>query len=115
MFVIDVAKCSGCHSCQIACKDEHVGNDWTPITKPQPDTGQFWVKLTERVKGTVPKVKVAYPPHRCMHWDQAPCAVDVKDGKIVRVRPLHYDWKYDFKDVNPWKFEQLLERECVGG
>jgi hypothetical protein len=50
-----------------------------------------------------------------MHWDQAPCAVDVKDGKIARVRPLHYDWKYDFKDVNPWKFEQLLERECVGG
>ena len=22
-------------------------------------------------------------------------AVDVKDGKIVRIRPLHYDWKYD--------------------
>ena len=23
-----------------------------------------------------------------------PCATDVKDGKIVRIRPLHYDWKY---------------------
>jgi trimethylamine-N-oxide reductase (cytochrome c) len=21
--------------------------------------------------------------------------VDVKNGKIVRIRPLHYDWKYD--------------------
>lgn len=21
-------------------------------------------------------------------------AVDVKNGKIVRIRPLHYDWKY---------------------
>ena len=21
-------------------------------------------------------------------------AVDFKDGKIVRVRPLHFDWKY---------------------
>ena len=20
---------------------------------------------------------------------------DVKDGKIVRIRPLHYDWKYE--------------------
>ena len=29
----------------------------------------------------------------------SPCAVDVKDGKVIRVRPLHYDWKYDFKDV----------------
>jgi molybdopterin guanine dinucleotide-containing S/N-oxide reductase-like protein len=32
--------------------------------------------------------------------------VDVKDGKIIRIRPMHYDWKYDpQKDMNPWKFE----------
>jgi len=32
--------------------------------------------------------------------------VDVKDGKIVRIRPMHYDWKYDpKKDMNPWKME----------
>jgi molybdopterin guanine dinucleotide-containing S/N-oxide reductase-like protein len=31
------------------------------------------------------------------------CAVDVKDGKIVRIRPFHYDWKYDKKEFNPWK------------
>ena len=73
VFVIDVARCNGCHNCQIACKDEHVGNDWTPIAKPQPEIGQFWLELTERVRGTVPKVKVAYRPHLCMHCDQAPC------------------------------------------
>src|SRR3990172_566784 len=33
----------------------------------------------------------------------APCAVDVKDGKIVRIRPLHYDSKYDPKQFNSWK------------
>ena len=27
----------------------------------------------------------------------APCAVDVKDGRIVRIRPMHYDWRYDLK------------------
>jgi trimethylamine-N-oxide reductase (cytochrome c) len=32
--------------------------------------------------------------------------VDVKDGKIVRIRPLHYDWKYDRKNLNPWKFQR---------
>jgi molybdopterin guanine dinucleotide-containing S/N-oxide reductase-like protein len=34
----------------------------------------------------------------------APCAVDVKDGKIIRVRPMHYDLKYDKKEIHPWKF-----------
>lgn len=37
---------------------------------------------------------------------------DVKNGKIVRLRPLHFDWKYDKKDFNPWKMEvrgHLLE------
>jgi hypothetical protein len=35
-----------------------------------------------------------------------PCAVDVKDGKAVRVRPLHYDWKYDLSKFNLWKIER---------
>jgi molybdopterin guanine dinucleotide-containing S/N-oxide reductase-like protein len=36
----------------------------------------------------------------------APCAIDSKDGKIVRIRPLHYDWKYDPKKFNPWKIRK---------
>ena len=31
--------------------------------------------------------------------------VDVKDGKIIRIRPMHYLWKYEEKDLNPWKME----------
>jgi tetrathionate reductase subunit B len=73
VFVIDVGICNGCYSCQIACKDEHVGNDWTPIAKPQPDTGQFWLKLEENIRGTVPKVKMHYVPLICQHCDNAPC------------------------------------------
>jgi len=44
----------------------------------------------------------------------SPCAVDVKDGRVIRVRPLHYDWKYDFKDVNPWKFEKNGKTLAMG-
>ena len=29
----------------------------------------------------------------------------VKDGKIIRIRPMHYDWKYKKEDLNPWKME----------
>ena len=46
----------------------------------------------------------------------APCAVDVKNGKILRIRPLHYDSKYDSAGFNPWKitkngktFEPLMK------
>jgi len=31
--------------------------------------------------------------------------VDVKNGKIVRIRPLRYDWKYKPEEFNPWKIE----------
>jgi anaerobic selenocysteine-containing dehydrogenase len=31
--------------------------------------------------------------------------IDVKKGKVVRIRPLHYDWQYDRKQFNPWKIE----------
>ena len=72
-FVIDVAHCSGCYCCQIGCKDEHCGNDWTPYAKPQPDTGQFWLKINETVRGTIPKVKISYVPVLCQHCDNAPC------------------------------------------
>ena len=60
VFVIDVDLCVGCYACQFVCKDEHVGNDWSPIAKPQPDTGQFWMRLDEHIRGTVPKVEMHY-------------------------------------------------------
>ena len=65
VFCIDVAKCNGCYNCQLACKDEHVGNDWAPYAKPQPEIGQFWCKLQENVGGTIPKVKIHYISQLC--------------------------------------------------
>jgi len=34
------------------------------------------------------------------------CAVDVDNGRIIRIRPFHYDWKYDKKHLNPWKIKR---------
>ena len=31
--------------------------------------------------------------------------VDVKNGKVIRIRPLHFDWKYNKKAYNPWKMK----------
>ncbi len=32
--------------------------------------------------------------------------VDVKDGRIVRVRPMQYGWKYKKEEVRQWKMEK---------
>jgi tetrathionate reductase subunit B len=86
VFVIDVARCNGCYNCQIVCKDEHVDNDWSPYARPQPDTGQFWLKMTETTRGSIPKVKVTYRPVLCAHCDEAPCmeACPVQGGIYKR-------------------------------
>ena len=34
-----------------------------------------------------------------------PTLVDVKDGRITRIRPLDYEMNYDKKDFNVWKME----------
>jgi Fe-S-cluster-containing dehydrogenase component len=84
VIVIDVAKCHGCYLCQIACKDEHVDNDWSPYAKPQPDTGHFWLKVEEIERGTTPKVKVTYIPVLCMHCDNALCMSACEVKAIVK-------------------------------
>lgn len=84
VFIVDLSRCNGCYCCQIACKDEHVGNDWTPYAKPQPDTGQFWLGLKETVHGHVPHVKVSYVPQMCHHCDEAPCIAGCKAEAIYK-------------------------------
>ncbi len=84
VMVIDINKCNGCYNCQLSCKDEHVGNDWSPIAKPQPDIGHFWHKITEHVQGSVPKVRVRYMHDLCQHCDTAPCIPACKSQAFYR-------------------------------
>ena len=108
-LVIDITKCNGCHNCQIACKDEHVANDWSPYAKPQPDTGQFWTKVTDIVRGTVPKVKVTYQHDICQHCDDAPCvaqrerqAIYKRDDGIVIIDPDQCRGRRNCVDACPY-------------
>jgi Fe-S-cluster-containing dehydrogenase component len=84
IFVVDEGKCNGCHNCQIACKDEHCENDWSPYAKPQPNTGQFWIKVDEKTHGQTPKVKVEYISKLCNHCENAQCLTAAKDEAVYR-------------------------------
>jgi tetrathionate reductase subunit B len=127
VFIIDVARCNGCYSCQIVCKDEHVGNDWSPYARPQPDTGQFWLKLTETTRGTIPKVRVAYRPVLCAHCDEAPCisACPVEGGiykrhdGLVVINPMKCTGCKSCVDVCPYgaiyfNDDLNLAQKCTG-
>ena len=84
VFVIDVAKCTGCYDCQLACKTEHAGNDWMPYTKPQPATGHFWCKLEEHIQGKRPMLHYYYLSRRCNHCENPSCLGACPKGAITK-------------------------------
>ena len=83
-MVIDVAKCNGCYSCVLACKDEHCGEIFPGYAESQPMTGQFWINLLEKERGSYPKVKLSYTAITCMHCRNAPCINAAKDNAVYR-------------------------------
>jgi Fe-S-cluster-containing dehydrogenase component len=84
VFVFDASLCSGCYNCQLACKDEHCDNDWSPYAKAQPDIGQFWIKVQDYVQGTIPKVKVHYIATLCNHCAKPACMASCSSNAISR-------------------------------
>jgi len=83
-MVIDLTVCIGCYNCQISCKDEYVSNDWPPYSLSEPLAGQFWMHVTEKIRGNVPRVKMAYTPLPCQHCRNAPCITASTGGGVYR-------------------------------
>jgi Fe-S-cluster-containing dehydrogenase component len=93
-FLIDVDKCTGCYLCVIACKDEHVDSGYAPWTKPQPDTGHFWIDVRSLERGRIPRVRMTYLPLLCQHCANAACikacpedAIKRRDDGLVWIDP----------------------------
>jgi Fe-S-cluster-containing dehydrogenase component len=81
---IDVDKCTGCHNCFLACRDEYYGNDYPGYSAAQPLKGQFWMQIKEVERGTYPKPKLDYIPTPCMQCQSAPCIDAALDGAVYR-------------------------------
>jgi Fe-S-cluster-containing dehydrogenase component len=83
-LIIDVEKCENCNNCFLACKDEHVDNDWPGYAASQSGQGQSWINIHGKERGEYPFIDVAYLPVPCMHCDDAPCIKAAKDGAIEK-------------------------------
>jgi Fe-S-cluster-containing dehydrogenase component len=83
-LIIDIEICEDCNNCFLACKDEHVDNDWPGYAVPQPLHGQRWMNIMRKERGQYPVVDVAYLPVPCMHCDNAPCIKAARDGAVYK-------------------------------
>lgn len=72
-LVVDVSLCHDCNNCFVACKDEHVDNEWLPYTDEQPRHGHRWMNIQRKERGQYPRIDVAYLPMPCQHCQDAPC------------------------------------------
>jgi len=121
-FRINVSRCNGCVCCQIACKDEHVSNDWMPYARPQPEWGQFWGKLVDYERGAVgnglpenKKIRMStttrtdYVFVPCQHCVNAPCitacpvdAISTRSDGLVWIDPKKCSGCYLCVDACPY-------------
>jgi Fe-S-cluster-containing dehydrogenase component len=83
-LIIDVEKCENCNNCFLACKDEHVDNDWPGYAGPQTGQGRSWINILTNERGEFPFIDVGYLPVPCMHCDNAPCIKASKDGAVYK-------------------------------
>ena len=72
-FVVDLARCTGCHACSIACKDR----------AGLPDELD-WLRVDEREEGVCPEVRVSFRVVHCFHCAEPPCAQACPEGAIAK-------------------------------
>jgi len=72
-MAIDLQKCVGCFSCQIACKQEH-------FLPPN----VFWGRCIISEAGNYPAVKKQILPVLCNHCEEAPCEEVCPSGATSR-------------------------------
>lgn len=102
-----------------------MNNAWPPYALPQPNTGQFWMRVKEKDHGQVPKVFVEYTPWPCMHCDKpacleaAPAAGYKREDGLVILDPEKVKGRKDLVAACPyhaifWNEELNIAQKCTG-
>ena len=107
-MVINVGTCHDCNTCLMACKDEHVGNDWPGYTAPQPRHGHRWINVERRERGQYPRNDIFFRSTPCQHCENAPCvkngngAISRREDGIVLIDPKKAKGKKELVDLCPY-------------
>jgi Fe-S-cluster-containing dehydrogenase component len=123
-LIVDVALCSNCGNCQLAAKDEYVGNNFPGYSEPHPAQGAGIFRVERKVRGSGASVDVAYLPRTCNHCDMAPCiqvapdAVKKRIDGIVMIDSDKARGRRDIVDSCPygaiiWNEEQQLPQQWI--
>jgi Fe-S-cluster-containing dehydrogenase component len=83
-LIIDVAECTNCNLCALACQDEYAGNDWPGVAAEMPRHGHRWIDIKRKERGQPPLVDLAYVPVMCQHCDDAPCMKAATGNAITK-------------------------------
>jgi len=124
-LIIDIEKCEDCNNCFLACKDEHVDNEWPGYTEAQPRHGHRWINILRKERGQFPLIDVAYRPTPCQHCDDAACiarddsqAVFKRADGVVLIDPQKAKGQKQLVKACPygaiwWNAEKNVPQKCT--
>lgn len=82
-MIIDVNRCTGCHSCVISCKEQN----HTPQS-------YFNTRIETENRGSFPSAWLSYTPELCHQCEDAPCIAACESGASFKLRTgvVVIDW-----------------------
>ena len=122
-LLIDVEKCSQCHACLLACKDEHFRNDFPPYSAGIAELGENLINMHIEERGSGSFTRTDGWPELCRHCEEPSCAkvsgaVSKRTDGIVLIDPSEAKGNRELRGVCPhgaiaWNNEKDLPQKCT--